>query len=104
MEKIRNQNELSADILRGKLTPILLSILQNSSSESLKIWIQEWENGNLGKDSHDQILALGKTIKADEQARLQINEHYESAKNFAINNHLEKMPSLQLLFKLMADA
>lgn len=100
-EKIRNNQSLSADIVRGKLTPILLYIIQNSESEELENWINEWKNESLSKSSHDQILTVGKQLNVVDYTKKLIDHHYQSAFQFASQSQLKSMPSLQALFKLM---
>lgn len=100
-EKARNNQSLSADIVRGKLTPILLYIIQNSPSVELKNWLNEWKSGSLSKSSHDQIFTNGNQLNVVDYTKKLIDHHYQLAHDFASKSQLKSMPSLQAVFKMM---
>jgi geranylgeranyl diphosphate synthase type II len=62
LEKIRNKENLCSDVIRGKITPILSTILKKSTKKATQKWIKEWQNETLTKTSHDEILQAGYLI------------------------------------------
>jgi len=100
-EKKRNSNNLSADVMRGKITPMLLKILENADIDTKKRWFQEWTNSELSVQSHDEILAFGEKFQVVASTEAFIQIHLQKAFKLSKEMKIDHLPSLQNLFTLM---
>lgn len=101
-EKIRNTDSFSADLMRGKLTPILLSIIQGCSTDLLDSCLNQWQSSQLSKENYHQLMQLGQNLKVADQCRDLILQHKNQAIDFASVHGLNEVNSLQNLFKLLS--
>lgn len=100
-EKKRNKKNLSGDILRGKITPLLLKVLKHTDLENKKIYFQEWEKGTLSEENHNKILNSGKKHKIKSYTKGLISEHLQKAYKLSKKINIENLPSLNRLYELM---
>lgn len=100
LEKMRTNNGLSADILRGKVTPLLLWIWHETAQEDRQLWQQQWKNGLLSEENHHRILALGKKIGVDQIARNLIQQNVSQAQEKMQQLNLSNLPSIRSILAL----
>lgn len=99
LEKKRNKENLCSDVMRGKITPILSTILQNTAKKTSRKWIKEWQESALSKNSHDEILEAGHTTGAVEEAHQLISRNMKKAEQLGQKLNIINLPTIQLLFK-----
>lgn len=83
LEKLRTEDHTCADVMRGKVTPMLIFILEKVDSGLRNLWMEEWNEGKLSKESHDKILEMGHQLGVIEYAQGLIDENSDKAWDLA---------------------
>lgn len=101
LEKLRSEEVVCRDVIRGKVTPVLLYILEKTEKDTREEWFAEWREGDLSKEYHDQILEIGEKLKVVDYARRLINEHAERAWDLAKDLGIDELPTINTLRELL---
>ncbi len=83
LEKLRTEDKVCSDVMRGKVTPLLIFILEKVDEGLRNLWLAEWEEGDLTKLSHNNILELGHQLGVVPYMQNLINENTEKAWDLA---------------------
>jgi geranylgeranyl pyrophosphate synthase len=101
LEKLRSEEVVCRDVIRGKVTPILLYILERTEKGTREEWFEQWQEGDLSKESHDQILEAGEKLEVVKYAKTLINQHADRAWELAKDLGIDELATIVNLKELL---